>query len=557
MFRKIFFILIGLLFLASPALATDFFLSLEMVNDGGDGTTGQDDGGADDAFKTFAQAKASIGVGGTCWIRRTSGSATAQVADITFNSGYAATPIVWIGWPRDALPITSATWTNGSTTVDIILPASMTWGTVCGRWVNGPDGFDYLITLVTDANTLTIDRPYAGTTVTLLNGAASIKADELPRGVVKPADPDNWDADPDDLPIIDFNDGDFQVLFSYASFLCLYNLEFKDSTDGEGIIRVYNGTGIVFNGCLFKQSTQNDYVVKVSQAMPNFNRCIFTGFGGSNNHVEVLIDRGGAVISNSAIYGMGVYGLRVNEAAVELENLNIGVEQANTSADISFGARTHIVPARDLKLGGTNGEVLINTSNGNITKLRSVNHNKVLGAYKEYFCDSMTIELAAVLGATPNKKLSDNVIELTPDTDSYYAFKDINYKYKVWESRKTYDAGTYNVKVWIYNDSGGVLNDTTFSDDICMRCRAEAGSYGDATTEYVSMPWIYSDEIDIAVPADPDAGGPLDAADDWDYLQCDSVVVDVSGSKIYCEILVSTYDAEADPIYIDPESSNP
>ena len=81
-----------------------------------------------------------------------------------------------------------------------------------------------------------------------------------------------------------------------------------------------------------------------------------------------------------------------------------------------------------------------------------------------------------------------------------------------------------------------------------MRCRAEAGNYGDATTEYVSMPWTYSDEIDILDAAD---------ADDWDYLQCDSVVVDQDGTKIYCEILVSTYDGEADVILIDPESSNP
>jgi len=34
-------------------------------------------------------------------------------------------------------------------------------------------------------------------------------------------------------------------------------------------------------------------------------------------------------------------------------------------------------------------------------------------------------------------------------------------------------------------------------------------------------------------------------------------VVDQTGSKIYCEILVSTFDAESDAIYIDPVTSNP
>ena len=157
------------------------------------------------------------------------------------------------------------------------------------------------------------------------------------------------------------------------------------------------------------------------------------------------------------------------------------------------------------------------------------------------------IHLDAATGVTPNKKLSDNVIEITPETAVTNQFKEIEQKVKVYESRKTYAAGTYNIKIWIYNDTGNTLNDTTFSDDILMRCRAEAGSYGDATTEYVSMPWTYSDEIDILDAAD---------ADDWDYLQCDSVVVD-QASKIYCEVLISTYDAGADNIFIDPSTSNP
>ena len=92
MFRKIFLIILCLFVLSGSAFATDYFLDLshDQAN-GGDGTTMQTDGGADDAFKTFAQAYASVGTGDTCWIRRTSGSATAQGVAKKIDS------YVWVG----------------------------------------------------------------------------------------------------------------------------------------------------------------------------------------------------------------------------------------------------------------------------------------------------------------------------------------------------------------------------------------------------------------------------------------------------------------------------
>lgn len=360
-------------------------------------------------------------------------------------------------------------------------------------------------------------------------------------------------------------------------------------------------------------------------------RSIFKGFGGANDNVEIVLNTQGAKFKNCAIYNMGDHGISIVNAALHAENVNIGVETANADDDIFINNGGTSI-ARDLKLGGTNGDVDIYTLGQEEGGLISVNHNKVLGAWKRYFYLDGVAEKVAVTGVTPNKKLSDNVIEYTPATASTYEFKEIEQKNKIFESRKTYDAGTYNIKIWIYNDTGNTLNDTTFSDDILMRCRAEAGSYdatnpdssltgqtdiaytdddpdtitdasdgfvaagfqvndkirvygstsndgdytiagvavgvltlvaGDSLTaeiagdttrideiadKYVSMPWTYSDEIDILDAAD---------ADDWDYLQCDSVVVDVSGSKIYCEVLVSTYDAQADVILIDPQTANP
>ena len=541
MFRRIIIILFALFFFASPVMATDYFLDLSHDQaGGGDGTTMETDGGADDAFKTFAEAYASVGAGDTCWIRRIT-NVTHDASIEPSEDGTAAAPAIWIGWPRDA-DSWNSDWVNGSTTVDNIDENDATWSTHAGRWITGPDGFDYLITAITDTNTIIIDRPYAGATAA--NEVVAIKADELPQGVSEPTDTDSWSADADGLALIDFDDGAFVLSLYSELYMQFWNIEFKDSSSSKGIPQV-EGVGMVFNGCLFSQSTQNGPLIYLTRHA-TFNRCIFKGFGGSNSLVELSI--GSIVtISNSAIYNMGDDGIRTStDIRLYLENVNVGVEIANTGDDIHLASRASVV-ARDLKLGGTNGDVLISNVNNATSKIISVNHNKVLGAFKEFYLGGGTVEKVAVTGVTPNKKLSDNVIEITPATANTYQYKEIEQKSKVFESRKTYDAGTYNVKLWIYNDTGNTLNDTTFSDDILMRCRAEAGNYGDATTEYVSMPWTYSDEIDILDAAD---------ADDWDYLQCDSVVVD-QASKIYCEVLVSTYDAQADVILIDPVTTNP
>ena len=549
MFRKILLILFCLLFLSSPVMGTDYFMvdTNDCANHG-DGTAGTCAGapaGAG-AFNVIdATTLSAIGTGDQLWIRRTYNDTYGADINITAD-GTAAAPAYWIGWPR-AADSWDCDWVNGSTTVDNIDENDATRGTHQGRWITGPDGFDYLITDITDGNTVIIDRPYAGSTTA--NEVVAIKADELPRGVTQPGDPDNWDADADDLPKIDFNGGSFQFRANVSHYTQFWNMEVTGSTDW-GVIRVDGAHGVVISGCLFDQTASNPVLSIGTNSSVEINRTIIEGNSTGAAQSGIDCNKSQLGLTNSAIYNMGSNGLTSEVGAdVYLENVNIGVEAANDSADLTFNydpvAAT--IYGRDVKLGGTNGEFSKPTSYFNKrTKVTLVNYNKVLGAWKMYYYGGAA-EKVAVTGVTPNKKLSDDVIEITPDTANTYQFIEIEQKVQVFESRKTYDAGTYNIKLWIYNDTGNTLNDTTFSDDIMMRCRAEAGNYGDATTEYVSMPWTYSDEIDILDAAD---------ADDWDYLQCDSVVVD-QASKIYCEVLISTYDAGADNIYIDPQTVNP
>jgi len=639
MFRKIFFILAGLLFLASPVMATDYYIDMNCANNG-DGTWDAGGGGCDDEpdgsgawnnLRTALNDVTTFTAGDKIWVRRTSVYDEGVVGadgDIRLqDDGTASAPLYLIGWPRASEAITSATWTNGSTTVDIILPATMDITEEGTRFVTGPDGFDYVITAVTDGNTIIIDRPYAGATVTLLNGAATIKADV--DWAIRPAEAQaTWDGDDLSLSIMDFNDEAYQLHSYRASHWVIRNFHLKDSNDTTGIWYINNCHSTVIENCYFTQAASAQYGIYLASPGTSISNIIIDNSGGGGTGLATLnhiLD-----ISNSAIYacssGILIY------SPIYANNLNIGVEIANTSADLEIVYAAPFL-GRDVYLGGTNGYITDNTYMERPSVIIA-NWDKVLGSYRQYFTESDYIEKVAVTGVTPNKKLSDNVIEYTPTTTNKWQSKEIESKFKVWESRKTYDAGTHNIKVWIYNNSGAALNDTApkASEHILMRCRAEAGSY-DATnpdssllskitiaftdddpdtitdsddgfvaagfqindkirvegstsndgeytiagvavgvltliaadtltaeiagdtvsiielpTKYVSGPWIYSDEIDILDAAD---------ADDWDYLQCDNVVVDVSGSKIYCEILVSYYDADADPVYIDPESSNP
>ena len=558
MFRKILFILIGLLFLTSPCFATNYYVDTNCADNGngtwdssGDGC--DDNGGASDgAWNNIETAMelATFTAGDKIWIRRT--SSHTMVGDILLaDDGDASNPIYFIGYPRASHAVSSSDWVNGDATV-VIDDADMDREQHLGRFITGPDGFDYLITIITDASHIEIDRPYAGAN-SANDATAVIKADEdyteaaaLEGGEVLA----DWGGDADDLIQIDGNSADFAIDINGDYHYAFRNIDFynfADATYGWG--RIYNGRGTYFTGCLWQAPNADDPIIEVSTSSAFFDRCIFVGGGAAQATQYIFITSASVVISNSAIYNCGKYGIYSLGGSIILNNVNIGVEAANQDDDISLNRGLKIY-MRDCKLGGTNGDVDLTGANyyDIWQHCPSVNHNKVLGAFKEYYGASAALEKQAVTDTNANKKLSDNVLEVTLSTIDVFSFKEIDAKFKVWESRKTYAAGTYNVKVWIYNDTGNTLNDTAFSDDICMRCRAEAGNYGDATTEYVSGSWVYSDEIDILDAAD---------ADDWDYLQCDSVVVDQDGTKIYCEILVSTYDGEADVILIDPESSNP
>lgn len=115
-----------------------------------DSTTGSDsDNGTtmDLAWATLEYGAAqATNAGDIIWVRRLHNET--PIASVKPGSGGQISEAFRsiIGWPRNSSNITSATWTQGSTTVDSIVGVTPIRRQHLGRFVTGPDGYDYLIT---------------------------------------------------------------------------------------------------------------------------------------------------------------------------------------------------------------------------------------------------------------------------------------------------------------------------------------------------------------------------------------------------------------------------
>jgi len=509
----------------------DYFVDSGTGSDSDNGTT------MDLAWATLEHAVESGGLsaGDFVWVRPN--HAETPVSDVLFvYDGHDGSPISLVGWPFPAFSITSATWTNGSTTVDLVLPASITRVGHCGRYVTAPDGEVYTITYVTDSNTFTIDREYAGATVTLLNGASSIQADEDytqaqaiddSAWTIKKTD---WNADNPDRGCVDFNDGAYSMSIYYDDYHVIKNLELKDSTDSYGIIRSAKTVATSFVGCLFKQSAANQKMITAQSTYNYFERCIIEGSGAGSSQTGVVAGSGGLVhFKNCAIYNCGSYGIEI-AGEFFFENLNIGIEQANGNDDLILNPGAGY--GRDLKLGGTNGYV--DFSYGAFGRLSVENYQKVLGDHRVLYSSGYW-ERKAVSGETPNKKVSDYVVKITPNVNFSEYIPEWTAPVLVHEIEADTSSKTY--KYWIYNDSGITLNSGDPKANIWLK--AEYIKTYDDTSEYTVVE-LFSTQQDIADAAD---------ADDWDFLEV-TLTPAVAG-KVRLSLYYTKYLA-ATNVIIDP-----
>lgn len=401
-----------------------------------------------------------------------------------------------------------------------------------------------------------IDRPYAGSDAA--DGNFTVAADDhyaADMGTEYGFDDSGWtikeaawDADADDIPVIDFDDGNFQLIFSGDKFFSLYNIEFKDSSDGNGIIYIlYSCILTRFINCLFKQSIQNDIIFHVGglTGIAYLEKCIIEGSNSANSSQKGVL-ASTAMLKNCAIFGCGDNGIACDGGVITLQNVNIGIEQNNHDDDIQLEDQCSIVGV-DVQMGGSNGYIQWTTPVP-LSKVAFENYNKQLGIHRTWFPGGDTGTLGSIRNvdvdntdnrpnsASPAGNTSD-IIEIRPQGASGYEFEgDMTHKIFEHIFDATTDSKTYTY--YIQNYACGTLNDTTATDDIWIK--AEYIDAHDASDEYHRVE-KFSTEIDIAERAD---------ADDWDSL---SVAVQPAvASLVKITMYLRKYDADG-LIFVDPE----
>jgi len=130
-----------------------YWVDTALGTGGDDGSTPSDAKRGTSAIKTGFEVDHAAGI--ACVIRRTSAYDEGIVgfnADIALTAnGTPALPVVFLSWPRAAIPnttITEADWTNGSQIVDNVVGITPSWRGHLARWATAPDGHKYLLTAI-------------------------------------------------------------------------------------------------------------------------------------------------------------------------------------------------------------------------------------------------------------------------------------------------------------------------------------------------------------------------------------------------------------------------
>jgi hypothetical protein len=518
----------------------NYFVDSTTGDDGDDGTT------MDLAWATIEYALESGGLsaGDVVWVRRVHSEIPTSNIVIAYG-GDPGNPIKLIGWPRNSdSSISSATWTNGSTTVDLIVGLSMDKEKHVGRFITAPDGHDYLITYITDSNTILIDREYASSTVSGASGAATIKADE-DYALAQAIDDSGWtiqksdyNSDADDLALIDFNSTAYGFNPNSDRNWYFANLEIKNSNWQYGCV----GYGGVcdqhwWRGCLFHTTSDTFVIWAAGNGLKFFERCIIHGSGAGTSQRGIYVNTN-LYLKDVAIYNLGDHGLGLaNADGVILRNVNMGVEQSNGDHSILSTGGCPNVTLFDCKFDGGQAVMKYNYPD-TLNKTGSENHNKVLGAHVTYNAQGTLTKVDVSAGAgDPEKRTggADSVIEILYDESTLGWCIKTPHALPCEVFSHEFEATTDSKSYRYYVQAEGAVTATELWIEV------EYVSAHDDTSEYV-VKRVISDE---AITARADAA-------DWDnYIEVTDIEPAVA-SKVRIRCYCSYYHA-TNKIYIDPK----
>jgi hypothetical protein len=520
----------------------NYFVDSTTGDNGDDGTT------MDLAWATleYALESGALSAGDIVWVRRIHDewNAGAPSSDVVMAySGTATSPIRIIGWPRAAdSTADGATWTNGSTTVDLVTTLSMDWEKHVGRYVSAPDGETYMISRITDSNTFIIDREYAGATVTLTDGAFTIQADEEwydDMGTAYSFDDSawtiketTWDADADDLPLFDFQSASYQFQFSAKHNIEMANLFLTQSADGSGSILCSSATNILLKGIYWYQAAVNQECLTVLNSTTTFKRSVLRGAEGvSTGQNGITCSTSYLKLTDVIIQGAGNSGIVTQQCVIDIENVNIGVEAANYDEDID-STIFNVITGRDVKLGAGVGELDRGSLDG-VLRIAIENYNKTLGAHKVFNMQGAVTKTDVVAGSgDPYKRTggADSVLSVEYDIANKAKDEDAADPILVHEFEATTDTRTYRY----YVQAEGAVTAAQLWMEV------EYVAEHDDTSEYVIKKVTSTDAIDAR-----------SGASDWSqYIEVGDITPALASTvrvKIYCSYYHATNN-----IYIDP-----
>ena len=534
------------LFFSASVFAADHFVDPYTGNNADDGHS------TDAAWATleYAVESGSLVAGDIVWFRRdNNGSPTVELPTTDIAPAYDGTAssfIEIIGAPRAEVAITAGDFTNGSTTVDNITGITLTHENALTRMITAPNGSKFMITDVTDGNTLIIDREYSGATVTGASGACTIDEDEDydafaaiddSAWTIKIA---TWVADAPDMPTIDFDDGGYDWSHSGDMFWEIKNIKFMDSSDANGVFANISNVGsssnqtIKMSNIYIKQTAQNVMLLQSSMSSGTMilNNIVAEGSGAGTSQRGLTGING--ILNNAAVYNCGdtgLYGL----SYITAHHLNVGVEAANGDDDIDFWKSGKYL-FRDVKLGGTNGYVNFTDTYGTEIKINIENYGKILGKHKTWHNTAWTQENVTFdgSGSLPSQRSGGATegIMITPATSSPPRLSE---GYEIFEHVYSMPTGSKTFRYYVQS-VGALTNEANIRLEITV-----VDSYDDAS-EYTQTT-IFSDE-DITARANQ--------ADWTQYVE--GTVNPTVASIVRCKLIISYYH-ETNLIYIDTKGS--
>jgi hypothetical protein len=411
-----------------------------------------------------------------------------------------------------------------------------------GRFITAPDGETYMITLITDANTITIDTEYAGPTVTTTDGACTIQEDEdydtaQAINVAYATEKVAWTADADDMTVVTFLGTAFYPQISSDQCWRFANLWWI----GGSSYCFYMSTNwlTIFEGCIL-QANGNQKATYSYRATSFWLRTILigSGAGSSSNQSNAFQEGAMGIFRDVAIYGMGDNGINLTLGGKAiLDNVNIGVEALNGDAAIAMNYGQGGVKGINVKIGDTDDvdwayHPVIDSA------IEIENYGKVLGAHKVWNNHGSITRVDVVAGSGDPYKRSagaDSVVELLYDfnqagTTMKNALPDLLEPVFIHEFEATTDSRRY--RYYVQSEKGVLASE--------LWIEVEYVSAYDDATEYVIRK-VTSDE-GIAI-----RGGVTD----WSqYIEVEDIEPAV-GSTVRIKCYCSFYDA-TDKIYIDP-----